>query len=327
MNESDREEAQHVKRHLPQICRWIFLPPHYSYHMKVIFRMALSLLFLVPFAAAGSKPFAAWENCTFVPTEWADGDSFLIKKPDGETMTIRLYGADCMEWHITDDSDARRLRAQRRYFGITEAKPTARESIELAKGFGKSAAEKTASLLARPFTVHTRMQSALGDGRYQRYYAFVECADGTDLGTELVRSGLARAYGVYADGPDGRSRDHYRQTLADMELQAAKRGTGVWALTNWDKLPGERQAQRQEDEDNRISKGGGGLPDGFRLNPNLAGRDALMQLPGIGETLANRVIETRDEAPFMQADDLMRVPGIKQKTLTSIRPFLSFDKP
>ncbi len=71
------------------------------------------------------------ENCTLIPTDWADGDSFRIQIPakpadkDGpghkaREITVRLYGADCMESKIHDETDGRRLRAQRRYFGITE---------------------------------------------------------------------------------------------------------------------------------------------------------------------------------------------------------------
>lgn len=240
---------------------------------------------LLPLSAAPDKALQRIENCTLVPTDWADGDSFQIKMPTGETMTIRLYGADCIECHIGENTDARRLRAQRRCFGDTEAKPTAKASIELAKGFGKSAVEKTTTLLNQPFTVHTRMQMALGDGRFQRFYAFIESKDGSDLATDLVRAGLARAYGVCANGPGYRNKEEYRDTLADVELQAAKRGVGVRSATNWDKLP------------------------------------------RVGEKLANLIIETREEAPFTKADDLMRVPGIKEKTLDPIRSYLSFDKP
>jgi DNA uptake protein ComE-like DNA-binding protein len=295
--------------------------------MPTALKAALCLFLLPPLSAAPEKEFQKIGNCTLVPADWADGDSFPIKKPDGEIMTVRLYGADCIEWHIGDDTDARRLRAQRRYFGITEAKPTAQASIELAKGFGKTAAEKTATLLKQPFTVHTRMQNALGDGKFQRFYAFIECKDGSDLATELVRAGLARAYGVYADGPGDRAKEEYRETLADVELQAAKRGAGVWAATDWDKLPGERHAQREEEQDIKIAQGQAGLPDDFRLNPNTAARDELMKLPRVGEKLANLIIEAREEAPFAKAGDLMRVPGIKQKTLDPIRPHLHFDKP
>ena len=47
---------------------------------------------------------------TLVATEWADGDSFSVRFPDGKERTVRLYGADCIEMHVKgDDSNARRL--------------------------------------------------------------------------------------------------------------------------------------------------------------------------------------------------------------------------
>jgi endonuclease YncB( thermonuclease family) len=294
--------------------------------MPAVVRVLLCMFFLAPLQAAPPKILQSFENCTLVPTEWADGDSFLIRKSSGETLTIRLYGADCIEWHVSDDTDARRLRAQRRYFGITEAKPTARESIEMAKGFGQAAAEKTASLLQRPFTIHTRLQSALGDGKHERFYAFVESAAGTDLATELVRAGLARAHGVFADGPGERTRDDYRDALADIELQAAKLGRGIWAHTDWAKLPAERMEQRKEEQENGLATGDAPLPDDYRLNPNLAARDEWMKLPRIGEKLADRIIEARDDQPFEKPEDLLRVPGIKENTLALIRPYLDFGK-
>ena len=295
--------------------------------MRTIHWVALCIFFAVPISAAPAKTMQKFANCTLIATKWADGDSFQIRKPNGETLTIRLYGADCMEWHVNDDTDARRLRAQRRYFGITDAKPTVSESIDMAKGFGKQAAEKTQHLLRQPFTVHTRFQRALGDGKHERYYAFVECAEGDDLATELVRAGLARAHGVVADGPGERTRDEYRETLADIELQAAKRGHGIWAHTDWDKLPAERMEQRKEEEENGLAIGvKTALPASFRVNPNLAARDELMKLPRIGETLADRIIEARDEQPFNKAEDLLRVPGIKDKTLEQIRLFLEFGR-
>ena len=74
--------------------------------------------------------------CTFVPTEWADGDSFRVRLPDAKELTLRLYGADCIEIHFDgDDSNARRLRDQRRYFGISE--------ILVAKQAGQAARVET----------------------------------------------------------------------------------------------------------------------------------------------------------------------------------------
>jgi competence protein ComEA len=290
-------------------------------------RLLAWFVLLVSPAVAEPGPLERIAGCTFVPADWADGDSFQVRKPDGTLLTVRLYGVDCLEWHIGDDTDARRLRAQRRYFGITGAAGGPAGSIDLATGFGRQAAEHTARLLQRPFTLHTRMQKALGDGRHLRFYAFVETADGKDLAAELVRAGLARAYGVSAEGPGGRSAARYKEILADLELQAAKRGAGIWARTDWDKLPAEREIQRGEDEEDRIAQGEAALPAGFRLDPNTAARDDLERLPGIGETLANRIIEAREDAPFARPDDLLRVPGIKRKTLERIRPYLAFHAP
>lgn len=294
--------------------------------MPLLLRIVLFLAFLLPTSAA-PKPLEKLENCTFVPQNWADGDSFEIKTDNGKVFTMRLHAVDCLETGEMDDTDARRLRAQRRYFGITEAKPTPKESIDLAKDFGDQATKFTAQQLQRPFTVHTRWQKAPGDGRHQRFYAFVETSEKKDLATELVKNGLARAYGVSADGPDGQTRERYKEILSDLELQAAKRGEGIWAATNWDKLPEERDVQRREDEEDQLAQGNNELPADFRLNPNTAARDELAKLPGIGEVLANAIIETRDDVPFKALEDLMRVPGIKQKTLDKIGKYLDFKMP
>jgi competence protein ComEA len=53
-----------------------------------------------------------------------------------------------------------------------------------------------------------------------------------------------------------------------------------------------------------------------RLDPNIAPRDELMTVPGIGEVMANRIIENR---PYATLEDLRKVPGIGEKTLESLR--------
>lgn len=61
----------------------------------------------------------------------------------------------------------------------------------------------------------------------------------------------------------------------------------------------------------------------FQVDINQADWPELIQLPGIGETLARRIVESRQtDGPFVDHDDLMRVRGIGPKTLEGVRPYL-----
>lgn len=281
--------------------------------------MRLLLVLALAAVSTAAEPLITLDNCRYIQTEWGDGDSFRVRTADGSEHTIRLYGVDCIEWHVSDDSDARRLRAQRRYFGIAEFGGSPQSSIETAKKHGAIAGRRTAELLAKPFSVHTAHADARGDGKYKRIYAFVTTSRGTDLAAELVREGLARAHGVYRETPEGKSANDYREELADLELHAAKKEAGVWRLTDWDKLTGERQLERKEAAELSIAIVGAATLEPNSINPNTAARDELMKLPGIGEVTANRIIEGR---PYTTVDDLESVSGIGEKTLERIRPFI-----
>ena len=61
----------------------------------------------------------------------------------------------------------------------------------------------------------------------------------------------------------------------------------------------------------------------FEVDINSADWPELIQLPGVGETLAKRIVASRNaQGPFADNDDLQRVPGIGPKTLERIRPYL-----
>lgn len=61
----------------------------------------------------------------------------------------------------------------------------------------------------------------------------------------------------------------------------------------------------------------------FRVDINRAAWPELTLLPGVGETLARRIVANREQAgPFLDHADLRRVPGIGPKTLEAIRPYL-----
>jgi competence protein ComEA len=64
-------------------------------------------------------------------------------------------------------------------------------------------------------------------------------------------------------------------------------------------------------------------PARFIVDINHAQWPELSQLPGIGETLARRIVESRDEqGPFADHEDLRRVRGIGPLTLDRLRPYL-----
>ena len=61
----------------------------------------------------------------------------------------------------------------------------------------------------------------------------------------------------------------------------------------------------------------------FQVNVNQADWPELMQLPGVGRTLAERVIAEREErGAFQSVEELTRVDGIGPRTIERIRPYL-----
>ncbi|MCC9604543.1 helix-hairpin-helix domain-containing protein [Blastopirellula sp. JC732] len=65
------------------------------------------------------------------------------------------------------------------------------------------------------------------------------------------------------------------------------------------------------------------LPAAFVVDINQADWPELTQLPGIGETLARRIVESRAaEGPFLDHNDLQRVRGIGPRTLERLKPHL-----
>lgn len=60
----------------------------------------------------------------------------------------------------------------------------------------------------------------------------------------------------------------------------------------------------------------------FTLDLNTASFEELTLLPGIGETLARRIVEHREaHGPFTSSNELTKVRGIGPKKLEAIQPF------
>jgi competence protein ComEA len=62
------------------------------------------------------------------------------------------------------------------------------------------------------------------------------------------------------------------------------------------------------------------------IDINKATAKELTAIPGIGEAIAQRIIDFRDkEGPFRRVEDLMKVKGIGEKSFQKIRPHVKVE--
>ncbi len=63
----------------------------------------------------------------------------------------------------------------------------------------------------------------------------------------------------------------------------------------------------------------------FPLDLNKATFDQLLKLPGIGPSMAKRIIDYREKIPFYSVDDIMKVKGIGEKTFDKLKSMITVD--
>lgn len=66
------------------------------------------------------------------------------------------------------------------------------------------------------------------------------------------------------------------------------------------------------------------VPEEMKVNINTASKAELLRLDGIGESLAEAIIESREtEGPFESPEDIMRVKGIGEGKYAFIREYIT----
>jgi len=134
-----------------------------------------------------------------------DGDTIIIKFPDGKTERVRLLGID------TPETKAERNRPYE-YDGITDLN-------YLAK-WGIIATEFTRSILEDKEVYIEFDESAGLRDRFGRLLAYVYLENGTDFNALLVENGFAR---VYVEG-EFKKEDYYLV----LEKDAMENRRGLW---------------------------------------------------------------------------------------------------
>ncbi len=283
-----------------------------------------------------SAPWVTLQGGHYLIKRPNDGDSFHVSV-EGHEYIFRLYFVDAPE---TSAEFRDRVEEQATYFGVT---------VDQVLQVGELAKQFTREKLTDSFLVRTCWEDAGGRSRMQRFYAFVQTRTG-DLGEQLVENGLARAHPATAK-PEGLTSAAVEwKNLIKLEHKAKREKIGGWGA-NEERMTVRAQQPESErgiDPFDKFFHPAGEMPvqaapkpavtpgatpsaseettpSGFpaqtKLDVNTASLAELENVPGIGPSIAERIIEAR---PFKSADDLQRVKGIGTgKRYEKIRPFFN----
>ncbi len=159
---------------------------------------------------ANSGAYEKFDSATLVSHRSNDGDSFLVRLPNGREEIFRLYFVDTPEsafrTYRNGDTNHRRIADQARDMdGISS-----REAVKI----GKRAKEFTLSLLEKHrFTILTAWDSPFKDGRYHAFVLVQDQGKERFLHEILVEKGFARIHTKGADLPDSTPRRTHEKHL------------------------------------------------------------------------------------------------------------------
>jgi competence protein ComEA len=117
--------------------------------------------------------------------------------------------------------------------------------------------------------------------------------------------------------PPPKSTPHWLLRHTEQATVAVLIGAGLLSLIGWSLYHSGVRARTVEFEQAEPQTAR------FLVNINKADWPELANLPGVGQKLAERIVQSREQdGPFSDVDDLRRVRGIGARTLESLRPYL-----
>ncbi len=137
-----------------------------------------------------------------------------------------------------------------------------------------------------------------------------------------MADGIARAGGALPDAD--LEQLNLAQPLSDaMKIDVPKKGEHVIADAGFGTAPGPTASYGHRRAGRHGGRSSHKLQPGQTLDVNTASESELTSLPGVGPSLARRIVEYRTEnGPFQSVDDLQNVSGIGAAKFDRMAPFI-----
>lgn len=171
--------------------------------------------------------YEVYRNCALVEARNNDGDSFMLRLPDGRQAEFRLYFVDTPESAFKSyrggETNRQRIAEQAAEMGGI----TPEQAVEI----GQKAKHFTLDLLVRqPFTIYTQWDSPFHDDRFHAHVQVTAEGKSRWLDELLVELGYVRIHTKPAPMPDGTPAATHKTRLKLLESAAKKAERGVWGL-------------------------------------------------------------------------------------------------
>ena len=174
-----------------------------------------------------SGTYELFRNCALAEARHNDGDSFLVRLPDGKKAEFRLYFVDTPESafksYAGGDNNHQRIREQAADIGGI----TPQQAVKIGQDAKHFALELLGS---RPFEIHTCWDSPFNDQRYHAFVRVIQDGKPRWLHELLVEKGFVRIHTKGADLPDGTSATKHKAHLKELESTAKRAQVGAWGL-------------------------------------------------------------------------------------------------